>query len=146
MIDEVTLEMVLLQLIPFLLTVVGLNAIILKPMLAYLGERERNIAGFKNEADGLQDEVATKVGELDAKLAEARREAAAERARLRTEAKAAEADVLNTARAKSEAVVLEARTALAAERATASTHLKGTAKQLSSSIASTILGRQVQGN
>ena len=80
MIDEVTLEMVLLQLIPFLLTVVGLNAIILKPMLAYLGERERNIAGFKNEADGLQDEVATKVGELDAKLAEARREAAAERA------------------------------------------------------------------
>ena len=62
MIDEVTLEMVLLQLIPFLLTVFGLNAIILKPMLAHLAERERNIAGFKTEADALQDEVAAKVG------------------------------------------------------------------------------------
>ncbi len=146
MIDEVTLEMVLLQLIPFLLTVFGLNAIILKPMLAHLAERERNIAGFKTEADALQDEVAAKVGELDMKLAEARSEAAAERARLRGEAKAAEAEILNAARGRSEAVVTEARNALATERETASAQLKGTATQLSSSIASTILGRQVQGN
>lgn len=146
MIDEVTLEMVLLQLIPFLVTVFGLHAIILKPMLAHLAERERHIDGFKGEADSLKDEVAAKVGELDAKLADARREAALERGQLRKEAKAAEAELLKAARARSEVVVGEARTALATDRKAASVQLQATARGLSSSIASTILGRQLQGN
>ncbi|MCO4769940.1 MAG: ATP synthase F0 subunit B [Deltaproteobacteria bacterium] len=146
MIDEVTLEMVLLQLIPFLVTVIGLHTIILKPMLSYLAERERNIEGFKNEADSLQGEVASKLAELDAKLLEARREAQDERARLRLEAKAAESEILDAARTKSDAVVAEARGVLATERDSASKQLQGTARGLSSTIASTILGRQVQGN
>lgn len=146
MLDEVTLEMVLLQLIPFLVTVFGLHAIILKPMLAHLAERERHIDGFKGAADSMSDEVAAKAAELDSKLIAARREAQAERAQLRLEAKAQEAELLQAARTRSEAVVTEARDALAGERTSASEVLRGTARGLSSNIASRILGRPVEGN
>lgn len=146
MIDEVTLEMVLLQLIPFLVTVFGLHAIILKPMLAHLAERERHIDGFKDEATNLQDEVAAKVAELESKLGDARREAVAERSNLRLEAKAAEAEMLAAARGKAEVIIGEARKVLAGERDAASKQLQATARGLSSNIASTILGRTVEGN
>jgi len=145
-IDEVTLEMVLLQLIPFLITVFGLHAIIFKPMLAHLAERERHIDGFKGEANNLQDDVAAKVAELEAKLTEARRESLAERNKLRLESKVAEAEMLASARARAEVIIGDAREALAGDRDAASKQLQATARGLSSSIASTILGRTVEGN
>lgn len=146
MIDEVTLDMVLIQLVPFLVTLVGLHYIIFKPMLAHLADRERNIEGFKREAALLQEEVAGKVGELEAKLKDAKAEAAIERASLRKESKAAEAEMVGAARAAADVVLGEARVSIATEKAAASEELSVTAQALSSSIASTILGRQVAEN
>ncbi len=146
MIDEVTLDMVLIQLVPFLVTLVGLHYIIFKPMLAHLADRERNIDGFKREASLLQEEVAGKLSELEAKLSEAKAEAAVERASLRRDSKAAEAAVVSAARESADAVLSEARTGIATEKAAASKELGVTARTLSSSIASTILGRKVAEN
>jgi len=145
-IDEVTLPNILIQLVPFLITLVGLHHIIFKPMLAHLADRERNIDGFKREASLLQEEVAGKMGELEEKLGAARAEAAAERAGLRKQSKDAEAEIVGAARASAEGMLATARETLAAEKATASKELEVTAKTLSSSIAGTILGRPVAGN
>jgi F-type H+-transporting ATPase subunit b len=145
-IDEVTLDMVLIQLVPFLVTLLGLHYIIFKPMLAHLADRERNIDGFKREAALLQEEVAGKVGELEAKLSEAKAEAAVERASLRRDSKAAEAAVVGAAREASDGVLTEARAGIATEKAAASKELGLTARSLSTSIASTILGRKVAEN
>ncbi len=146
MIDEVTLDMVLIQLVPFLVTLLGLHYIIFKPMLAHLADRERNIDGFKREAAQLQDEVAGKLGELEAKLSDTKAEAAVERASLRRDSKAAEAAVVGAAREAADTVLSEARAGIATEKAAASKELGLTARSLASRIASTILGRKVAEN
>ncbi|MCP4872980.1 MAG: ATP synthase F0 subunit B [Proteobacteria bacterium] len=136
-------KLLLLQAVPFLLAVAGLHFIIFKPMLAMLAERERNITGFRKEAELLQEEVAGKLAELEERLAAARGEAAAERGRLRTEAAAAEQEILAAARGRAEAHLEEARATLAAEHAAASVQLEAHAAELSRSVASSVLGRQI---
>ena len=146
MIDEVTLENVLLQLVPFLVTLLGLHYIIFKPMLAHLADRERNIDGFKREASLLQEEVAGKLAELELKLAEARNLAAAERAALRQKRKQDEAEIIGAARSAVDTLLGDARGTLATEKASASKQLEATARSLSSNIAGNILGRPVAGS
>ena len=144
-IDEVTLELVLLQLIPFLLTVFGLQLLIFKPMLAHLADRERNIDGFKRAAELMQEEVRGKVAELDARLVEARVVSQAERARLRAEAKIAEAKLIATARRQTEKLVTDARAALEIEKQAARAQVESSARALSGAIASQVLGRTIEG-
>lgn len=136
-------KLLLLQAIPFLLAVVGLHFIILKPMLAMLAERERNITGFRKEADLLQEEVAAKLAELEGRLGEARAEAAVERARLRVEAAHQEQEIIGAARGRADALLAEARATIAAEHAAASAQLEAQAVGLSQSVASRVLGRRV---
>jgi F-type H+-transporting ATPase subunit b len=136
-------KMLLLQAIPFLIALVGLHYIILKPMLAMLAERERNISGFQKEAELLQEEVASKVTELEGRLTEARADAAVERSRLRAEAQAAEQEILAAARGRTEVLLADARAEIAAAHAAAAAQLEAQAVELSKSIANRILGREL---
>lgn len=138
--------MILLQAIPFIVALVGLHVIIFKPMLAMLAERERNIHGFRTEAELLQDEVSGKVAELEARLVDARAEANAERNRLRSEAKKVEDEILTVAHAKADAALKQARATLEADAAASQASLEAAAAQLSRQIASTVLGRSVEDN
>ncbi len=136
-------KMILLQAIPFLIALIGLHFIIFKPVLALLAEREKNIHGFRKEADSLKDEVAAKMAELEERLASARAEAATERSRLRAEAVAAEQEILGAARGRAETLIAEARAEIAAESAAASAQLETHATELSRAIATRVLGREV---
>ncbi len=71
---------VLLQAIPFLLTVVALYAIILKPMLAYLDARSQATEGARKEAEGLQAQAEAQTNEYEKRLSAARAEVTALRA------------------------------------------------------------------
>jgi len=137
--------MIVLQAVPFLVTVGGLYLIIFKPMLAMLAERERSIHGYATEAELLQEEVAGKMSELEDRLVEARAEATAERSRLRQEALDAEQATLQKARSHAEGILDEARGELAKESDKASQELKGTTAALSLQIASNVLGRELEG-
>lgn len=137
--------MILLQLVPFLVAIGGLYLIIFKPMLAMLAEREKNIHGFKREAELLQEEVAAKVTELETRLVEARAEASAERAQLRQQAADAEGEILAAARAQADQLLGEARSKIAEERDAASAQLRSSAATLSQQIAGAVLGRPVSG-
>jgi F-type H+-transporting ATPase subunit b len=137
-------SLVLLQTIPFVLALVGLNALIFKPMLAMLAEREKNIHGFRKEADLLQDELASKMAELDERLTEARAQASVERVRLRAETKVAEDVISSRARAEADAILGEARTKLDAATAAARKELQSTAADLSKQISASVLGRSLE--
>ncbi len=137
-------SLILLQTIPFVIALLGLNALIFRPMLAMLAEREKNIHGFRKEAELLHDELASKVAELDERLAEARVQAAAERNRLRAEVKTAEDGISARARAEADVILAEARGKLEADTAAARTELQAAAAGLSQQIAATVLGRSLE--
>ncbi len=132
-----------LQVIPFLVALVGLHFIIFKPMLRYLGRRERSIADDRREAEVLQGQVEEKVAELENKLATARAEAASERQRLRDQIRAEEQEILDRARERADALVEEARTQIAAEREAARRTLRDETETLAKDIAASVLGRAV---
>ena len=138
-------QMVVLQMIPFLVATGGLYVIIFKPMLKMLAERERNIDGFRKEAELMQEEVTSKLSELEKQLAAARAEGQAERSKLRQEALDAEKEMLAAARAKSDEIIETARGVIAREKEAARAQLKTSADELSKQIAGTILGREVGG-
>jgi F-type H+-transporting ATPase subunit b len=120
--------------------------IIFKPMLAMLAEREKNIHGYRKEAELMQEEVTAKMGELEERLAEARVEAMAERSRLRQESLAMEQETLQAARSRAEAFLEEARESLSNERVDATKQLEEAAGVLSQQIASSVLGRPLEDN
>jgi F-type H+-transporting ATPase subunit b len=135
--------MVALQMIPFLVATVGLYLIIFKPMLKMLAERERNISGFRKEAELMQEEVDRKLEELEEQLKAARAEGQAERGKLRLAALAAEKAMLEAARSKANEMLTAARAVIAEERALAQAELRNSADELSKQITGTILGREI---
>jgi len=141
---EVDPLVALLSTIPFLITVFGLHALIWKPTLALLAERERNIEGFLSEAERLEADAATRQAALDEKLAEARARATAERNRLRAEAQGAEREIIDAARKAAESRMTDARAALDVQRNTARAELQAGVGALSVGIASAVLGRTVE--
>jgi len=143
---DISYELMALQAIPFLAVVVGLHLIIFKPMLAILAEREKNIHGYRKEAELMQEEVDAKMSELEVKLAEARSEATAERNRMHQESLALEQETIQAARTKAEGFLEEARNTLTEERIAATVQLRETAAGLSEDIAARVLGRSVGGN
>jgi F-type H+-transporting ATPase subunit b len=132
-----------LQLIPFLIALVGLHFIIFKPMLKYLEEREQSVARDRSAATGLQEQVQQKVAALEDKLTVARAEANAERVRLREQIREEEQTILERARERADVMVSEARTEIAAEREAASRTLRAETEALSQAIAKSVLGRPV---
>ena len=138
-------KMILLQMVPFVVVLVGLYFIIFKPMLTMLSEREKNIHGFRKEAELLQEEVSAKLAELEGRLADARAEASVELARLRSEAQSAEQEILAAARQRADVLLEEARKEIAIERAAAEAQIEATLGDLSQRIAGRVLGRQLSG-
>ncbi|MDP7113236.1 MAG: ATP synthase F0 subunit B [Myxococcota bacterium] len=132
-----------LQLIPFLIALVGLHFIIYKPMLNYLEEREQSVVQDRAAATGLQEQVQQKVAALEDKLTVARAEANAERARLREQIREEEQTILERARERADAMVAEARAEIAGEREAASRTLRAETEALSRDIARSVLGRPV---
>jgi F-type H+-transporting ATPase subunit b len=143
---EVDPLIAVLTTIPFLITVFGLHALIWKPMLALLAERETHVAGFLAEAETIEEDVATRTQVLDGRLSDARAEAVAERNRLRKASQTAEREIVDAARTVAEARMAEARAELDEQRAVAGAELRASAGALSVGIASAVLGRAVEGN
>lgn len=132
-----------LQIVPFLVTILGLYVIIFKPMLGYLEGRDDAIDGAKGRAAELEKQLADRAAEYEAKVLAARVEMAELRASKRTDA-LTEADALVTAaRTAAEAEIDAALSSVQAEAEGARDALRGQAAMLASHIASQVLGRPV---
>lgn len=132
-----------LQVVPFLITLLGLYSIIFKPMLQHLEGRDDAIDGAQTRARELEDKLAARTAEYEQKLATARAEMAELRASRRAQA-IAEADTLvKAARTEAEAEVDRAVAAVQAEATAAREGLHASSAVLAQHIASQVLGRPV---
>lgn len=132
-----------LQVVPFLITILGLYSLIFKPMLSHLEGREDAIEGAQGRAKELEAQLAARATEYEEKLTAARIEMAELRASRRAEA-LAEADALvKAARTEAEAELDAAVSAVQSQATAAREGLKGSSAVLAQHIASQVLGRPV---
>jgi len=132
-----------LQVVPFLLTLLGLYTIIFKPMLAHLEGREDAIEGAQGRARELQEKLAARAEEYDAKLTAARIEMTELRAKRRAEALAEADSMVQAARGEADTRVEGALETVRGEAAAAREGLKGSSALLAQQISSQVLGRPV---
>jgi F-type H+-transporting ATPase subunit b len=132
-----------IQLINFLILLLLLNALLYKPILAKIREREAKIKGDRDKAGQLENEVLEQEKKHQEALVEARQVAAKEKAELLATAKKSEADVLETARVAAARIVDEMRASIQAESEKARMVLKGEMAPLAKSISEKILGRVI---
>jgi F-type H+-transporting ATPase subunit b len=132
---------VVLNMLPFLVTIVGLYLIILKPMVDYLLEREAAIQGGHDEAARIEAEINTRMSEYELQLAHAREEVVALRAAKRTEAQAKYDEVISEARTEAEAQIASAVGEIGVAYNAASTQLKAMSGEIADKIANQVLGR-----
>ena len=130
-----------LNMLPFLVTIVGMYLIILKPMVEYLLERAVAIQGGHDEAARIEAEITTRMSEYELQLAQAREEVVALRAAKRAEAQAKYDEVISQARAEAEVQIASAVGEIGVAQNAASTQLKVMSGEIADKIANQVLGR-----
>jgi len=127
----------------FLLVAFILTQWLWKPYIRVREERVARVDGYRQEADRLEKEAATRLARVEAQLAEARRTGSAERAKARNAAQAHEAKLTADAQAAAQRALTEARAkveaAMAAERARLNERAAGLGRQITEKV----LGRPV---
>lgn len=129
--------------LPFLVTLFALWAILFKPLLGYLTEREHAVVHARHETEKLTHEITGRVSALETKLASAREEVTALRAAARSRAVEQQNVIIAAARTEAEEKLQAAVVRIAGEQKAASAVMQESAVSLSRDIASRILGRSV---
>lgn len=121
-----------------------LRGLLWEPMLKLIAAREGGTEGAREQARTLQAEAKKLREEYDSKLAATRKDAAAERDRVRTTATTREAQILAEARGKVLAAVERQRGELAVQRDAIRKELDATVPALAAELATKVLGREVK--
>lgn len=132
---------VALQVMPFLVTLLGLYYIIFKPTLDHLAGRDDAIAGARHRAADLRKQLSERMAAYEQKSMAARVEINERRAGRRATATAEAEQVLAAARAQVEASTASAVAQLQREAASARDELRSNAGHLAGQIAGRVLGR-----
>lgn len=132
-----------LQFVPFLVLIFGLNAILWKPMLAYLEERDHATVGARKRAEDLAARAAARLAEYEAALSRAQAEVTEFRSRRRAEAQKVYTTAVAAARAEAEARVGEAVSRIRRETEAARVGIHADAEGLARDIASQVIGRPI---
>lgn len=133
----------LVQIVNFLVLLIILNAILYKPIKAKMRERESKIKRDLDETLQLEKKVEDQERKHQEELARARQTAAQEKEVLMVDAKKAETDLLEQARARASAIVDEMRGSIQKEASEVRKTLKEDMTPLAKSISERILGRAV---
>lgn len=139
------LVLVALQALPFLVLIFGLNAIIFKPMLAYLSERAAATEGARKDAEALQERAELKAQQWDSALQRAHEEVVEFRGAKRAEAQGAYAKRMAAARKDADARVAQALAGVSAEASRAREEIGPMSRGLAARMASRALGRELPG-
>ena len=132
---------VLLNTVPFLVAIVGMYRIILRPMLDYLLGRDSAVSSGHDEAERIEAEIARRMADYDQKLAAARAEVAAIHASKRAEAQEEYDAVMGAARTEADAKIAAAVGEIGAAKDAASAQLKTMSNDIADQVAVQVLGR-----
>ena len=136
--------LVALQILPLLALLAGLQAILFKPMLAYLKDREQATDGTKAEALQITDRAESLTAKYEALVAAATATIAESRATRRAASQADYARVIAVARAEAEVHANNAAAILRTQADYARNDMKALTGSLSNDIAGRVLGRPVE--
>lgn len=125
----------------FLILVPVLNALLFKPLLGVLDEREKRIDGARTRATELAQQAAALVARHDEAIRQARETAQAERARVVEAARGQHQEAIGDARKGAETEIAAARTEIARAAAGVRASLGAEAEPLARDIAARLLGR-----
>lgn len=120
-----------------------LNAVLYKPVLKILDERDKNIRGTKQEAEILEAELQKRLMDYEKSLNEAKARAQEERLRIRQEGLDKEREIIENARKDAHDSLLQAKTKLEDDTKSTLIRLKDESKVISKGIAERILDRKV---
>lgn len=129
-------EIIVLQLIPFLVLILALNTLIFKPMLDYLEERRRRMFDVSQSANELDAKINLKMAEIDKRWATAKAEILDVRNKIIQESLKEERKILDEAHAQVDAKVEKFRAELVESQKEARSNLKKDVDALSYDIAS----------
>ncbi|MBN2799966.1 MAG: ATP synthase F0 subunit B [Deltaproteobacteria bacterium] len=132
-----------LQTLPFLVSLLVLHFVLFKPLLAYMDERKQATEGARRYAADLHDQIAARLGELEARLGAAREANRQVRQDAKDRALRAEAAAIAAARKQAEGQVQGALVTLARDGEEARASLQTLSRTLSRDIAAQVLGRNV---
>lgn len=134
---------VVFQLVPFLVTTVGLYLILFKPMLAYLDARAATIEGERQKAAEVEASLTTRMNEVESRLTAARSEVIDLRTARRAAAVEEYTAIVATARKRAEAQLGEALRELGQQRSAAKQTLESSSTALGEQVAAQVLGRDI---
>jgi F-type H+-transporting ATPase subunit b len=132
-----------IQIINFLVLLFILNAILYKPILAKIREREAKLRQDREKAMELEQKVLDQENLHQEELAKARQISAQDKLSMMAEAKKQEADFLSKARDDAARIVDDMKTAIQAESVQVRQRLKEDMAPLARSIAEKLLGRAI---
>lgn len=132
---------VLLNTLPFLVAVLGMYRIILKPTLEHLLARESAISGGQDEAASIEAEINERMAAYEAKVARARGEISSLRAERRAEAQAKYEEIVGAARADAETQIEAAVGEITAAKDAAASQLQTMSGEIADQVAGQVLGR-----
>ena len=133
----------IIQIINFLVLMLVLNALLYKPVVAKIRERETRIRKDREKAAELGKEVQEQEKRHQEELALARQQGASEKNALSAEAKKKEADILDKARLEASRIVEDMKASIRVEAEQVRKGLDREMASLAKSISEKILGRPV---
>lgn len=136
-------KIILIQLVPFLVLLAGLNVLVFQPMLDYLEERRKRIDGFKGQSDELGKDSDRKAKEIEARIVAARAEVVEARHKVLSVAQAKERELLESTRRELEEKAARFHQQLEENRQKESEQLRAQVDYLAGDIAGKVLGRAV---
>lgn len=134
---------VFLQAAIFLIVLLALSKLVVRPYLAILEEQERNIGGARKEAETFSRDAAEKLERYETSIRTARSHAAAERAEIRKQGESEAQRVLTNAREETERTLSTAREKIRKSAPAAQLALRTRADHLAKLIAGKVLGRSI---
>jgi F-type H+-transporting ATPase subunit b len=135
--------LLLLQLLPFAVTIAGLYLILFKPMFAYLEERDEASTGATDTAKDLESEVQAKKAAITERVQAALKESSETRSAARQEMMAEYNNFVQTKRQEAEKQIKEAAQTIAVEKAAARQEVHVQAEAFANDIASKVIGRSI---
>lgn len=129
--------------VPFAVTLLALWFILFKPLLDYLEEREGVSTRALAEADHIRHSTASRMAEIEGRLAAARKSATELRQDARARAQKQEIAIVRAARVEADERVDAAVAAIGQSRTSASTVLRNQASDLARDLARQVLGREI---
>lgn len=130
----------LIQLGNFLITIIVLNILLIRPLRKVMRERRELMDGLGSDAEGFETKAKARLDNYEAQLAEARRQAAANREEGRGEGMREQQAVLDSAQKEAQGILAEARAKLDAEAQNSLAELRGRVGDYSQQLAARVLG------